>query len=178
MRHWVAAALLSWASLPVGCTAEADRDAVWPEIVVEDLATGAPLSSTALMGMADGRPSVVTVWAVWCEPCRKELPALDGVARRRSDSLTVVGLNHGDEPARAREFLDELDVAFPSLRDPDGRLVTALGVGSLPATFVVDASGAIVWRRLGVVTPGEVEAAVQDVLDAVPQPSSKRPIEG
>jgi thiol-disulfide isomerase/thioredoxin len=109
---------------------------------------------------------VVTVWAVWCEPCRKELPVLDALARERDGTVAVVGLNHGDEPARARAFLDDLGVTFPSWRDPDGRLVTALGVGSLPATFVVDASGAIVWRRLGVVTPDEVQTTV----DAVTQP--------
>lgn len=150
-----------------------DQAARWPEVTVEDLATGRPVPSTSVLGVTSGRPTVVTVWAVWCEPCRHELPVLDELARERADSLAVAGINHGDDPLEARGFLEDLGVDLASLRDPDGRLVSALGVVSLPATFVVDGDGRIAWQRLGVVERAEVEAAV----DAVVQ-SSQRPIDG
>jgi thiol-disulfide isomerase/thioredoxin len=112
------------------------------------------------------RVSVIAVWAVWCTPCRKELPALDELGRRRSDDLAVGAINHGDDPTQAQVFLEELGVGFASVRDPDGRLVSALGVASLPATFVVDAAGRITWSRLGVVEVADIEAAVEAAVEA------------
>lgn len=135
----------------------------WPTLMVEDLTTGAPAAADSALGVASDQMSVVAVWAVWCQPCRKELPALDDLARRRGSEVVVSGINHGDDPATARAFLDELGVGIPSLRDPDGRLVSALGVVSLPATFVVDAGGEVVWSRLGVVEVSEIEAALETV---------------
>lgn len=134
---------------------------MWPNLMVEDLTTGAPAAADSALGAASGRMSVVTVWAVWCQPCRKELPALDDLAQRRGSAVVVSGINHGDDPSTARAFLDDLGVAIPSLRDPDGRLVSALGVASLPATFVVDNRGEVVWSRLGVVAVSEIEAALE-----------------
>lgn len=137
-----------------------DAERPWPEVTVEYLATGEPASSLALLGADTRRPTVVAVWAVWCQPCRKELPALQELVEQRGGEVMVAGINHGDDPVAARRFLAELRVTFPSLRDPDGRLVSALGVVSLPATFVVDQRGVVTWSRLGVVTVAEVEAAV------------------
>jgi cytochrome c biogenesis protein CcmG, thiol:disulfide interchange protein DsbE len=151
----------------VACSGEGSDTRGWPDVTVEDLATGAAAASSSVLGVSTDRVSVVTVWAVWCQPCRKELPALDELARRRVAEVAVSGINHGDDPPAARAFLDELGVGFPSLRDPDGRLVSALGVVSLPATFVVDVDGDVVWSRLGVVEVAEIDAAVDAALDDV-----------
>jgi thiol-disulfide isomerase/thioredoxin len=141
-----------------------DVEPRWPDLVVEDLATGEATRSADTLPDDRASIAVVTVWAVWCQPCRKELPALQELSQRR-DEVVVVGINHGDDPATARAFLDELGVTYRSLRDPDGRLVQALGVVSLPATFVVTSQGSLVWSRLGVVQITEIEAAIDDALD-------------
>jgi thiol-disulfide isomerase/thioredoxin len=160
VRRVVLAALMALAGCASG---DSPGGEPWPDVVVEDLATGQAVSSQVVLDT--DRVSVIAVWAVWCTPCRKELPALDELGRRRSDDLAVGAINHGDDPAQARAFLDELDVGFSSLRDPDARLVSALGVASLPATFVVDAAGRITWSRLGVVEVAEIEAAVEAAVE-------------
>jgi thiol-disulfide isomerase/thioredoxin len=149
----------------------------WPEITVENLANGEPMSSRAGLGVETARPAVVAVWAVWCQPCRKELPALQELMVRRGGEVLVMGINHGDDAAVARGFLVELGVTFPSLRDPDGRLVSALGVVSLPATFVVNARGEVTWSRLGIVDVAEVEAALA-ALEGGTHASGRGPMEG
>lgn len=158
MRRAILAVLIAVA----GCTSGDSRGRTsWPDVVVEDLTTGRAVSSQVVLDA--GRVSVVAVWAVWCVPCRKELPALDELGRRRMEHVAVGAINHGDDPTQARAFLEELGVRVASVRDPDGRLVSALGVASLPATFVVDSAGRIAWSRVGAVEIADIEAAVDAV---------------
>lgn len=146
-----------------GCGDDQVTSARWPEVTVERLVDGSAVDSAALEGFERRVPTVVAVWAVWCTPCRKELPVLAALAAERSDRLAVLALNHGDDPGNARDFLDEIDVDIEAWRDPDARLVSRLGIASLPATVIVDAQGAIRWQRVGVVTEAELRSALDDL---------------
>lgn len=97
-----------------------------------------------------GRVVVVNVWATWCGPCRREQPALSAVqAEQGPDGAFFVGVNLRDDEAAARAYLEEFDVAYPSLSDPAGSLAYRLGVPYLPATIVADARGEMRFRAVG-----------------------------
>jgi thiol-disulfide isomerase/thioredoxin len=150
------------AGVTVACGADTARTTSWPDVEIERLDDASPVSSGRI---ADG-PTVVTVWAVWCVPCRKELPELETLAGDYDDRFAVVGVNNGDDPVAARAFLDEIGVTFPQYRDPLARLTSALDIVSVPATLVVDAAGNVTWRHLGAVDIADVRAEVDRVLNA------------
>ncbi|MFW2422185.1 MAG: TlpA family protein disulfide reductase [Porticoccaceae bacterium] len=89
-----------------------------------------------------GRAVVVNYWAIWCAPCRHEIPELNRLAAEYSDELVVVGVNYdkvvGDTLA---EQVSDLGIQFATLlRDPASHLGhTASGV--LPETLIVTAQG-------------------------------------
>jgi thiol-disulfide isomerase/thioredoxin len=125
--------------------------------------TGTTLTGDAL-GPQDyaGRVLVVNFWATSCLPCRRELPVLSAAHTPPGDEGPfVVGVNFREGSSVAREYLDELGVTYPSVRDPDGSLASRFGVPFLPTTILIDADGRLRYR-----VTGEVDAATLDKLVA------------
>ena len=118
-----------------------------PEVKFED-ATGKQRT------LADWKGKVVllNLWATWCLPCRKEMPALDRLQQEMgSEAFEVVALSV-DRTGRggARKFLDEAKVAKLALyADPSARMGSTLRVAGLPATLLIDREGREIGRLLG-----------------------------
>jgi cytochrome c biogenesis protein CcmG/thiol:disulfide interchange protein DsbE len=125
-----------------------------PDVTVAPLSgDGVPLDLATLTG-----PAVVNLWATWCVPCRRELPAFQDVSERSRD-VAFIGIDIGDDPAAARAFLDRLGVTFPQYVDRDAAVTDVLGVASLPVTFVVDAAGGVV-THLGPMSTEELQSTL------------------
>ncbi len=104
---------------------------------------------------SDYRGSVVVlnVWATWCGPCVREMPALERLHRQLGPlGLDVVAVsvdNLPDSNADVLAFGDRFDLTFPLLRDPSGDIQKAYSIAALPTTFIIDRTGRIHQRLLG-----------------------------
>jgi thiol-disulfide isomerase/thioredoxin len=96
-----------------------------------------------------GRVVLVNLWATWCVPCRKEMPALDALEDKLGGpKFTVVAINldTGDR-AKPRKFLDEIGVKHLSYyEDPSTNVFQDLKrygrtIIGLPTTVLVDRDG-------------------------------------
>jgi thiol-disulfide isomerase/thioredoxin len=100
-----------------------------------------------------GVPVVVNLWATWCAPCVKELPTLNGLARKHDvdGQLGVVAISQDMGPQNSvRAFLDKLKVDdIGAYHDPKMALSGALNAQILPTTILYDAEGREVWRYVG-----------------------------
>jgi thiol-disulfide isomerase/thioredoxin len=119
----------------------------------------------------DGRVIVMNFWATWCEPCRREIPALvDLQGRYGAKGVQVVGIAIDDRKAVERFFGDVgISVSYPVLA---GGEVAGIEVaksygnafGVLPYTVIVDRAGKIVFVQLGELTLAQAERAVTKLL--------------
>ena len=103
-----------------------------------------------------GQPWLANFWASWCVTCRVEHPVITDLAER--GVVRIVGMNFRDEPADAKEWLQNFGDPYDfHLSDLDGRVSIDFGVYAAPETFLVDPQGNIVFKHLGAVTPEIVE---------------------
>jgi len=120
--------------------------------------------------VAKHRGSVVVLnyWASWCEPCRKELPALERVHRRYRDQGLVtlgVSIDEPEERDAAKRLVKELGLSFPIRLDGTTDEMFALGLAtSIPATAIFDRDGSRVFRIIGEASEAGVVARVEWLL--------------
>lgn len=110
-----------------------------------------------------GRPVLVNIWASWCGPCRKEMPVLTAAHREFGDQIQFVGLNTADAPPTAARFLEEYDVRYPQLADPNNVLLDRLRIPGLPVTLILDADGSIVEKHIGTYEGPELDQLLADL---------------
>ena len=108
--------------------------------------------STTLGALMDGRPTLLVVWATWCQPCRKELPEIQQFARA-NPGIKVVTVNLGDDRESVTAFLDELNVDLATVIDTEGRLTSATKVASVPSLAMLAATGEVLSRHTGELEP-------------------------
>jgi cytochrome c biogenesis protein CcmG/thiol:disulfide interchange protein DsbE len=111
---------------------------------VSDLPTFTPQDYQQLLTQLRGTPVVVNVWASWCGPCQAEAPLLHEAVERYGDRVQFVGIDILDTIGGARGFIDDYDLAYPSLFDPSGAIRDELGVIGQPVTVFYDADGTVV----------------------------------
>jgi thiol-disulfide isomerase/thioredoxin len=104
--------------------------------------------------LADWRGKVVllNLWATWCAPCRKEMPALDRLQKELgSPKFEVVAISIDRTGlAGARKFLDETEVKNLAVyADPTTRLSSVLKAIGLPSTVLLDSEGREIGRLVG-----------------------------
>ncbi|ELQ06265.1 redoxin protein, partial [Xanthomonas translucens DAR61454] len=120
---------------------------------------------TLTLAQFRGRPLLVNVWASWCEPCVREMPELDRLARAQpADGLQVLGIAL-DRPEDVRAFLQRIPIAYPIALEPPGPADASVRLGDtqglLPYSVLIDANGRIVRQKLGPFAPGEAERWAQ-----------------
>ena len=97
------------------------------------------MSDGETVGVDDfpGQVVVLNLWGQWCGPCRAESPALEQVYQQTEDlGVAFVGINVRDpEKDKARDFVIDNDIGYPSIYDPSMRTLLALG-GSFPTSVI------------------------------------------
>lgn len=114
--------------------------------------------------LADLRGQVVllNVWATWCEPCRAEMPELQALhARHQAQGFTVVGVSVDAARlgAEVRRMVEDAHLTYPNVHDGRNAIGPAYKIVGYPTSFLIDREGAIVWRRDGILAPGDPEFA-------------------
>jgi cytochrome c biogenesis protein CcmG, thiol:disulfide interchange protein DsbE len=122
--------------------------------------TAASLDGTTFDVAAErGNVMLINLWATWCGPCRFEIPELqklhDENASRR---FKVVGVSV-DEGERkvVQDFVTEQKMTYPVVHDPDGKLAVLFDTSILPTSVIVDRTGKVVWKHLGIVRATDAE---------------------
>jgi thiol-disulfide isomerase/thioredoxin len=149
----------------VAALAPAERPRRLPELTFQD-GEGRPVR------LADfrGRVVLINLWATWCVPCRKEMPALDALEAKlggKDFEVVAINLDTGDR-TKPRKFLGDIGIKrLAYYEDPSTNTFQELkrygrSVIGLPTSILVDRNGC----ELGTLA-GPAEWAGEDALALV-----------
>ena len=102
---------------------------------------------------------LINYWAVWCAPCRKEIPEFNELAIEHADDVIVLAVNFdGSQGDQLRKEMDKLGIEFPSLlEDPRARWGLE-PVAVLPETLLISREGKLLERLIGPQTKATLAA--------------------
>lgn len=117
-------------------------DGGFPSLTLPCLGGGTDVDLASLRG-----PMVISLWASWCEPCRRELPIFEKFHDQHGDQVKVLGIDYNDtQPAEALKLARRSGISYPVLADPSSEIALAgplPNIPGLPALIFIDAEGSI-----------------------------------
>lgn len=121
-----------------------------PDLQLPCLGTGPKVRLADLRGT----PTVLNVWAAWCQICAEEMPVLAAGMREAGDRVRFLGVHYKAPAGYGRQSAADFGVAFPSVQDTDGdRTTLALRpLAGPPQTFFFAADGSLAGRHAGAIT--------------------------
>ncbi len=112
-----------------------------------------------------GHPVLVNLWASWCPPCRAEMPTLiQFYKQHQADGLVVLAVNSADNAESAKQFMQQAQMPFPVLYDPDGWVEQTMGVDGLPSSYLFDRQGTLRFSWTGQIPQSVLDQRVLPLL--------------
>ena len=97
-----------------------------------------------------GQVVVLNFWYAACTPCQIEMPTLErAYLAHQAQGFVVVGIDITDDAQTASNFLTQLGITYPVLRDMGQRAVLAYKMTDTPTSFFLDRQGIIRYKYVG-----------------------------
>ncbi len=124
--------------------------AALPSVKLKNL-TGRTVDTAKLNN--GGKPMVISFFASWCKPCKRELSAISEVYDDWRDETGVkvvaISIDKAQDAAKVKPFVDAEGWEFDILLDPNSDFMRAMGIQQIPHLLIIDGKGNIVESRSG-----------------------------
>ena len=121
--------------------------------------------------VADGRLVWVNFWAVSCEPCRTEMPAMQRLAEGYPGALLVLGVDWGEDRSAVTDFVERYGVTYPILLDPGlENYYRWAGTDGLPRHYFIGEAGTVLREVIGPLEPARMVEILGELLADTAEP--------
>ncbi|WP_096550776.1 thiol-disulfide oxidoreductase ResA [Ureibacillus thermosphaericus] len=111
-----------------------------------------------------GQGVFLNFWGTWCEPCKKEMPAMERQYQQFKDQgVHILAVNIAQSNFEVENFVEQYNLTFPVVIDKTKSVMQAYNVGKLPATYLITPEG-----KVKKVPPGELsEEQIQSLMESI-----------
>lgn len=110
--------------------------------------------STSKWALETNGPKILNLFASWCAPCIRELPALEQL----NDHLPVYGIAVLDTVSRVNGWLAKHGNPYKEVGVDSGKVAAwDLGIEGVPLTLLLDGSNKIVYIHQGIITESDIK---------------------
>ena len=123
-----------------------------------------------------GKWVVANYWAIFCPPCRVEIPDLIRSVKENPDKLVVLGMDAGmDNNETLQEFIDDQGINYPIIPTQNSTMHAFGEVVGIPTTFIISPEGELVDKHVGLLTYDNLEFYInpEKSMKDDPQPDPK-----
>lgn len=174
MKYLLLAAILfyqGFVSEVIAASSGPEVGSMAPDFKAKNLVTG---DAVDLIGQR-GKLVILTFWASWCAPCRRELPILEGAQKYLGrDRLVLLAVNFRDSPDAVialKKLAKPWQISL--LQDGNGRIASSYKITAIPHLFMIDRDGKIVANHTGY-GDRSLNELVADINDALRE---KKPVD-
>jgi peroxiredoxin len=119
-----------------------------PSVTLKDL-NGSKINSGTFSN--NGKPIIISFWATWCKPCKKELDAIaeNYVDWQKETGVKLIAISIDDARSSGKVVTDVKAKAwdYEVYIDENQDFKRAMNVNNVPHTFLVNGNGEIVWSH-------------------------------
>ena len=109
-----------------------------------------------------GKTVVINVWATWCGPCVRELPAFERLYKERGSEVAFLALHADSVTEDVASYLTKNGYTLPAAL-ADAKLLNQLGYASVvPQTVIVAPNGTVTYNRAGALTYEKLARLVEE----------------
>jgi thiol-disulfide isomerase/thioredoxin len=115
----------------------------------------------------EGKPYIINFWATWCSPCKRELNAIAEVyedwVEETGVKIIAISIDDTRTSKSVKPYVDASGWEYEVYLDENGDFKRAMNVAAPPYTFLVDATGNIVYQHIGY-NPGDEEELYEELM--------------
>lgn len=119
-----------------------------PSINIKD-GNGKTINTSELSN--NGKPFIVSFWALWCKPCIKELTTISDVYDEWQEEtgvkMYIVSIDDARSSSNVMPTVNGKGWSYDVLLDPNSDFKRALNVSLIPHTFIINGKGEIAWQH-------------------------------
>ncbi len=129
-----------------------------PEVTIKTLEGQSIMLKEALH---EGKTTILSFWATWCAPCKKELDAISEIydewQEKFNAELIAISVDDARATAKIKPMVAQKGWPYRIFVDSNQELMRSLHFQSVPYTVVVNAKGNIVYTHTGYLPGDELE---------------------